>query len=234
MPGCGNPYLAWHELGPDEAVAMCLSHVEQATATSVPPERLRALQQSRQHRTHPERAGPAWRQRPLLVRVAGNFYYETPVVFRLGSITCIGFPRDEHHNLQLTLRMPTTSGRKRARITESFWEAPPTGAELVCPSSGHLIDIAYPDGDRFRAEFTDVHNGRALQARFGNVARWAYRLQFPVTLAEVTMTVANTDLSFSPESTCMGGPTTVDCFTSHGRAAVDIPMTYDQLVGLFP
>jgi len=166
--------------------------------------------------------------------VAGNFFYETPVVFRLGSVTCIGFTRDEHHNLRLDLRMPTTSGQKRARITESFWEVPPLGADLACPSSGHLIDITYPDGDRFRAEFTDVHNGRALQVRFGNVARWAYRVRFPVTLVEITMMVANTDLSFSPEDTCMGGPTTVGCFTSHGRGAIDIPMDYDQLVGLFP
>ena len=66
VPGCGNPYLAWHEVGPDEAVAMCLPHVEQAVATAVPADRLRALDRSRAG------PGPAWQQRPALVRVAGK------------------------------------------------------------------------------------------------------------------------------------------------------------------
>lgn len=231
VPGCGNPYLAWHRFGPDEAVALCLSHVEQAEASSVPAERLRALKRSTEQAG---RALPAWQQRPILVRVAGNFYYEVTDVFRLGPVTCIGFTRDEHDNLLLSLRMPTTSGRPRARITENFWHTPPLGARFACPSSGHLIDIAYPDGDHFRAEFTDVHNGRVLQVRYGNVARWAYRVRFPVTLVEVTMTVANTDLRFTPDDTCIGGPTTVDCFTSHPKSAIDIPLPYDQLQGLFP
>ncbi len=220
VPGCGNPYLAWHEVGPDEAVAMCLPHVEQAVATGVPADRLRALDRSR---TGP---GPAWQQRPALVRVAGNFFYETPVVFRLGSITCIGFSRDEQHNLLLDLRMPTTSGQRRARMTGNIWEVPPTDAELVCPRSGRLIDISYPNGDRFRAELIDVHTARALQVRFGNVARWAYRVRFPATLIEVTMTVANTDLTFTPDETCIGGPTTIECFTSHARSGKEA----DQLV----
>lgn len=234
VPGCGNPYLAWHRLGPDEAVAMCLSHVEQAETAAVPAERLRALKRSSEQPPQPGRSRPAWQQRPLLVRVAGNFYYETADVFRLGPVTCIGFTRDGQDNLLLSLRMPTASGQPRARITENFWHTAPVGAELTCPSSGHLIDIAYPDGDHFRAELTDVHDGRALQVRYGNVARWAYRVRFPVTLAEITLTVANTDLAFGPDDTCMGGPTTKECFTSHGRGAIDIPMAYDRLVGLFP
>lgn len=233
VPGCGNPYLARHPVGPDEEVVMCLAHVEQAEAAGVPADRLRALQQAGGG-SAPGRQRPRWQQRPLLARVAGNFYYQPGEVFRLGSVTCIGFTRDQHRNLQLTLRMPTTAGQRRARITENLWETPPTGAQLACPPSGHLLDVAYDNGDRFRADFTDVHDGRALQVRFGNVARWAHRVQFPVTLVELTMTVANTDLGFTPDHSCMGGPATVDCFTSHGRAPIDIPLTYDQLVQLFP
>jgi len=166
--------------------------------------------------------------------VAGNFYYETPVVFRLGSVTCFGFTRDEDHALQLDLRMPTASGRSRARMTGNIWETPPDGADLVCPRSGRLVDITYPDGDHFRADFTDVHGDRVLQHRYGSVARWAYRLQFPVTLMQVTVAVANTDLSFGPDDSCMGGPTTVDCFTSHGGPAIHIRLTSEQEHGLLP
>lgn len=180
------------------------------------------------------RAGPAWLRRKVLARVGGNFYYETPIILRLGTIPCIAFARDQHENLLLNLRMPTTSGEPRAVLTDSYWEVPPTGAEVVCPSSGRLLDIAYPNGDRFRAEFRDIHNGRALQVLFGSVARWAYRVEFPVTLAEIALTVANTDLVVGPHHTGMGGPATTDSFTSHGVAALDVRMTADQVKGLFP
>ncbi len=233
-PGCANPYLTLHPIGPDETVPLCLTHSRQALDTSAPPERLRALAQAAERPDVRDRARPAWQQRDLLVRVAGNFFYETPILFRLGPVTCIGFTRGEEGSLQLTLRMPTASGQARAAITENVWQVPPEGAEVTCPPSGRLLEITYPDGDRFRAEFTDIAVEGALQARFGNVARWAYRLTYPVTLVELAATVTNTDLDFGPHHCRFGGPSTVDCFTSHGAAAVDVRLTADQLPGLFP
>lgn len=228
VPGCSVPYLTVRELGPDEALTLCLGHAEQAAAA--PDERLRHLAGT--PRRHASR--PPWRTRPLLARVGGNFYYETRVLFRLGAVTCVGFDRDDGGNLLLDLRMPTASGQPRARISGNLWKVLPDGAEVACPASGRLLDISYPDGDRFRAEFSDVHDVRALRARFGGVARWAYRIRFPVTLVELSLRVANTDLGFDPEGTEMGGPSTVDCFTSHGIAAIGINLTKDQLDGLFP
>ena len=233
-PGCANPFLTWHSIGPDEAVPLCLTHAKQAVDTAAPPERLRALARAAASPAQRDRGRPAWQMRNLLVRVAGNFFYETPVLFRLGSVTCIGFNRGEEGNLQLTLRMPTTSGQPRAAIIENVWQVPPDGAEVLCPPSGRLLDITYPDGDRFRVEFTDVAAEAALQARFGKVARWAYRLTFPLTLVELAATVTNTDLDFGPHHCRFGGPPTVDCFTSHGDAAIDVPLTQLQLDGLFP
>lgn len=230
-PGCANPYLTSHPIGPDEVVPLCLTHARQATDTDAPADRLRALAQAA-GRPSSRTPRPVWQQRPLLCRVAGNFFYETPVIFRLGTVTCIGFGRDGEGNLQLTLRMPTASGQRRATIVDNVWEVLPEGAEVACPPSGRLLDITYPDGDRFRAEFTDVHNGAALQARFGGVARWAYRVVFPATLVELSASVANTDLDFGPNHCTLGGPSTKDCFTSHGQAAIDIPVTPDQLVQL--
>jgi len=104
----------------------------------------------------------------------------------------------------------------------------------VCPPSGRVVDITYPDGDHFRVAFLDVHDAAVLQARFRTVARWAYRLHYPVTMAEITLTVANTDLDFGPHHSGLGGPTTVDCFTSHDQVAIEIPLTPDQVHGLFP
>ena len=234
VPGCAVPYVVRHAVDAGQSVSLCLAHAEQAVAAAVPRERLHALSQAAPPAGGPRRAERPWQQRKVLTRVAGNFFYETPVVFRLGSITCVGLERDGDGNVVLELRMPTASGQRRARMTANVWETPPTGAEVRCPPSGRLLDIAYPGGDRFRIELVDIHTSRALQARYGNVARWAYRLDYPVTLAEVTMAVANTDLTFTPDDTCIGGPTTVDCFTSHVRSAIDIPLPYDQLVGLFP
>ena len=179
-------------------------------------------------------AGPGWRQRRVLARVAGNFFYETPVILRLGTVTAIGFGRDDEGGLLLTVRMPTASGHPRAVLIDSLWVVPPTGAEVASPPSGRLLDIAYPDGDRFRVELTEIATAGALQMRFGSVARWAYRVEFPVTLAEISLTVANTDLEVGPDDTCMGGPRTVDCFTSHGGPAIHIPLTAAQEDGLFP
>jgi hypothetical protein len=226
VPGCGHPYLAWHRFGDDEAVALCLAHREQAAGA--PPDRLRRLERP------PAGTRPAWLQRKVLARVGGNFFYETPTVLRLGSVTSIGFGRDERGDLLLTLRMPTASGQPRAVLVDSFWEVPPAGAQVVSPPSGRLLDLAYPDGDRFRLRLLEVHSAGALQARFGAVARWAYRVEYPVTLAEISLGVANTDLAFGPDTTDMGGPTTRECFTSHGPAAIEIPITADQEAGLFP
>jgi len=234
VPGCANPYLSWHYLGPDEKIILCLAHAEQAARTAVPAERLRALALAADQPAHPASTRPVWQQRKILARVCGNFFYETPIILRLGTVTSIGFNRDEEDSVLLDLRMPTVSGEPRAVITGSFLEVPPAGAEVVCPPSGRLIDIAYPNGDHFRAEFTDVHTARALQVRFGTVARWAYRVQFPVTLATIALTVADTDLEFGPDRTEMGGAPTTDCFTSHGDAAIDVRMTAHQLDGLFP
>lgn len=229
-PGCANPYLAWHHIGPDEKVALCLAHAQQAT--EAPADRLQALARASERPAHPGR--PAWQRRNVLARVGGNFFYETPVILRLGRLTVIGFSRDEQRNLLLTLRMPTASGEPRPVITENFWEVPPSGAKLVCPPSGRLLDIAYTNGDRFRAAFTDLHTAGVLQARFGKVARWAYRVRFPVTLVELALTVANTDLELSPDHTAMGNSPSVDCFTSHGDAAIDVRMPPNQVEALFP
>lgn len=232
-PGCANPYLTRYPIGPDEAVALCLTHAREAADTDAPAERLRALAQAAT-RPDPRRPRPVWQQRPLLARVAANFFYENPVLFRLGPVTCIGFNRGEDGDLRLTLRMPTTSDQPRAAITDNVWDVLPDGAAVVCPPSGRLLDITYPDGDHFRIEFSDIQSPHALQMRFGNVARWAYRVTFPVTYVEVWATVANTDLEFGPNHCTFDGPGTKDCFTSHGGPAYEVPLSDDQLALLFP
>lgn len=232
-PGCANPYLIRHPIGPDETVALCLTHAREAADTEAPADRLRALAQAAT-RPDPRRPRPIWQQRPLLARVASNFFYETPILFRLGPVPCIALNRSDEGNLLLTLRMPTTSDQPKAAITDNVWDVLPDGAEVICPPSGRLLDIRYPDGDRFRIEFSDIQSAHALQMRFGNVARWAYRVSFPVTYVEVSATVANTDLEFGPNHCTFGGPTTKDCFTSHGDGAYEVRITPDQLAQLFP
>lgn len=230
VPGCAHPYLTWHHFGDEEKVALCLTHAAQADEGAVGLDRLRAL--VRANEAPPDR--PAWRQRPVLARVAGNFFYEVPILLRLGWVTCIGFGRDDNGVLQLDVRMPTASGQRRPVLAGGFWEVPPEAAEVTCPRSGRLIDIAYPNGDRFRAELTEVHNAGALQMRFGTVARWAYRVEFPVTLLQIAMNVAGTDLELGPHHTGMGGPQSEDCFISHQPVAIDIPLDSYQLAALFP
>jgi hypothetical protein len=232
-PGCSNPYLTRHPIADDETVALCLTHAKQAVDTAAPPDRLRSLALAAR-RPDPRRARPVWLQRPLLARVAGNFFYENPELFRLGPVTCIGFDRGEEGNLMLTLRMPTTSGQPRASITDNVWDVLPDGAAVVCPPSGRLLDISYPDGDRFRIEYTEIQSAGALQMRFGKTARWAYRVRFPVTYVEVSATVANTDLEFGPNHCTFDGPGTKDCFTSHGPPAYEVRLTTDQVAQLFP
>ena len=233
-PGCATPYLTRHTVGPDEVVPLCLTHARQAVETEAPADRLRSLAQAAS-RPDPRRPRPIWQQRPLLARLASNFFYETPVLFRLGPVICIGFDRSpDEGNLLLTLRMPTTSDQPKAAITGNVWDVLPDGAEVVCPPSGRILDISYPDGDRFRIEFTDIQSAAALQMRFGNIARWAHRVTFPCTYVEVSAAVANTDLEFGPNHCTFDGPTTKDSFTSHGDAAYEVRITDEQLAQLFP
>lgn len=172
----------------------------------------------------------------VLVRVGGNFYYETPVIFELNDVPCVWLSRDEQQNLMLNFRMPTTSGHARASIIENFWSVPSDVDELVCPPKCRLVEVFYRSGDKFKAEFFDVADPRALAAKYpgSNSESWAGDLPFPLTVAEVWETAAGTDVEFGPSHSKVGGVTITECFMSNCGAGIHVGVSDAQLRALFP
>jgi hypothetical protein len=174
-------------------------------------------------------------RRELLVRVGGNFYYRTPVIFQLGRMPCIWLSRDEQKNLLVNFRMPTVSGELRASVVENFWSVPTDVDELVCPPMGRLIEVSYRNGDRFKLEFLELAGLDALAAKYPNApTQWMGDLPFPLTLVEAWETAAGTTLEFGPNHSRIGGMIMVENFASNCGAGIQIGMSDEQLAELFP
>ncbi|MFP8885032.1 hypothetical protein [Streptomyces mangrovi] len=139
-------------------------------------------------------------RRKLLVVVAGNYHYETYSILEIGGVKCIWFDRDEEGYLLLNFRMPTLSGKPRARVEQNVWTVSPKVEEVVCPPSGRLIDVKYGNGDRFRAEFFDLSNSGDLVRRYPDGRPWCSYIEYPVTVVEVYEKVAGTGISLTPKS----------------------------------
>ncbi len=216
-------------------IALCLEHAAQADNGAFTIDQLRALKRSPDGSAAAVAGRFNWMRQEVLVRVGGNFYYRTPVVFELGSMPCIWLSRDEQQNLMVNFRMPTTSGCPRASIIDNFWSVPTDVDELVCPPMGRLIEVAYNNGDKFKAEFFEVVDLAALRTKY---PRWSGAgsedLPFPLTVAEVWETAGGTDLEFGPNQSQVGGVAMSECFMSNCGAGIHVDVTQDQLRGLFP
>jgi hypothetical protein len=169
--------------------------------------------------------------------VGGNFFYEQRVIFQLGEIPCIWFDRDEDGYLLLNFKMPTIGGRSRAQIDQNFWSVTPAVEEVICPPNGRLIEVKYPNGDKFRAEFYNADSSDELDKRYPPLTprRWYGAVQFPVTVVELWETAAGTNIEFGPKFSRLGGVQMTDGFSArNGGAGIRIDVNPAQLAALFP
>jgi hypothetical protein len=232
VPGCGSPYLEWHHFDPpwhiqehhqpEGMVAFCREHHIQADHGAFTVEQIRTFKREAKNTWGQVSGKFNWMRNRLLTVVGGNFFYETPVVFRFKSEPVIWFERDAAGYMLLNLTMLTTSGESRACIRNNEWINTGTEADIECPPSARRLRISYSNGDTVTIEFFELASiadakKRYKQARF---ERWG--IEFPVTAVEVTNVVAGSGLEFSATEAKFGSGGMRNCFASHCAAGIQV------------
>lgn len=144
-----------------------------------------------------------WMRQQILAVVGGNFYYEVPTIIQIAGRPVIWWNRSEDGLMLLNVRMLSASSEPRAWIEDNDWISEGVAADIECPPSGKLLRIDYLCGDQLRVEFMEIDSPEALTAMYGTQA--PPDVEFPLTVVEVQMEVANTPLSFSARESRVGG-----------------------------
>ncbi len=192
-------------------IALCLTHAGHADADAYEKDYLHSLKQMREGEVEEVKGRLAWMRRKLVALVGGNWYYETPVILRVGSTDAIWFGRDSAGYLLLNLRMPTLSGEPRVVISENFFTVGRDHVvDVECSARGKIIRISYPNADEFAMRYRDIFDEDDLRARYGEQVGThvvSDFVDFPVTVVEVSERTRNSELEFGPTFTRLGGVT---------------------------
>jgi hypothetical protein len=184
-------------------VALCRTHHDQADRGAFTVGQLKALKLKGRDLNQQVVGRFNWMRQQILAVVGGNFYYEVPMIIQITGRPVIWWNRDEDGLMLLNVRMLSTSGEPRAWIEDNDWISEGAAADIESPPSGKLLRIAYVNGDQLRVEFKDIDSRESLAAMYGTQA--PPRVEFPLTVVEVQMEVANTSLSFNARESRVGG-----------------------------
>lgn len=236
VANCGNPYLTWHHFAPswserqhhDPAgmLALCAAHHDKADAGAFTVDQLKALKANPYRHSADVGARFDWLRYKVLAVVGGNFYYETPQVVVYREQPLIWFNRSAGGELLLNLRLPTTTDEPRLQLDDNDWMLRGEPEDFNCPPSGRLIHAKYSNGDEVRIEYFDVESAAAMRNRYidADPSGWfpSQPFEFPLTIVEIQMNVANSMVSFGPRVTSVGGISMRNCFSSHNRIGLRI------------
>ncbi|MDA8333874.1 MAG: HNH endonuclease signature motif containing protein [Peptococcaceae bacterium] len=233
IPGCGNPYLAWHHFdptwselehhNPSGMIALCAEHHAKADAGAFTKEQLRGFKESGAQQIGAIRGRFDWMRNGLLAIVGGNFYFETPVILEFRGKPVIWFRRDDDGYFLLNAQMLTTSKEPRARIQDNFWLSQANPDDLECPSSGKLLKIKYSNGDELRIEFLELESGTVVKKRYPGVMADRWGIEFPITGVEIHKKVGGTELEFGPRETTLPGRNIMrNCFSRGCQVGLSI------------
>lgn len=204
-------------------IALCREHHIQADHGAFTKEQLRSLKRAGQNNWKQVRGKFNWMRNQLLAVVGGNFYYETPVIFKFREQPIIWFGRDRDGHLLLNLLMLSTSNQARAYIKDNEWFNVGGEEDIECPPSAKSLTISHANGDRTSVEYFELATANDAQTRYpdANAERWP--IEFPITAVEVTAIVANSGLEFNAKETKFGaGNINKNCFASHCGAGLHI------------
>ncbi|WP_271911576.1 hypothetical protein [Vreelandella alkaliphila] len=233
VSGCGLPYLEWHHFdppwhvtnhhNPEGMIALCRTHHIQADHGAFSVEQLHELKQSGKDNWRQVSGKFNWMRNRLLAVVGGNFYYETPVIFKFRKQPIIWFERDENKYLLLNLYMLSTSNEPRAYIKNNEWYNVGGEEDIECPPSAKKLRIKYPSGDLVQIEFFALNNVDDAEKRYPDARVRGWPIELPVTAVEVTNIVANSGLEFNAKETKFGnGNVMKNCFASNCGAGLAI------------
>jgi hypothetical protein len=217
---CGNPYLYYHHFDPPWAerhhhepsgmITLCGEHHAKADAGTFTRDQLRAFKQARGGSAIRGRFD--WMREKLLAVVGGNFYYETPVPLRVGSVSVIAFDRDDQGHFLLNVNMPSTTPEVRVRIEQNDWIETGQPSDLESPPNGRLLRVRYKDGDTLRVEFQEVESEQLLLAQYGEsalprlITTHAGEFEYPLLTVSITMRIGD-HLELGERASRIGGMT---------------------------
>jgi hypothetical protein len=243
------PWAAKQHHDPAGMVALCRDHHPEADKGAFTTEQLRDFKRVGRDRSRALGARFNWMRESLLAVVGGNFYYETPIAIRVNDIPVVWFNRDESGRLLVNLQMLTTSGEPRMLMLDNFWMTEGSSErEIVCPPSGSMVSAKYPNGDQLKVEFRELANLEALDRRYPpgqlpadvkkrleeagmpqyelsqshaeTVER--FEIAFPIATVDITMEVAESDLSFGPKQTSIATNTITGSWIKGGAVGIQI------------
>ena len=215
MPNCGNPYLYWHHFdppwnerehhNPSGMIALCAEHHAKADNGAFTKEQLREFKNVGAEQQRTIKGKFDWMRHQLLAVVGGNFYYETYTIFEYKGERIIWFNRDKDSYSLLNVKMLTVSNEPRIKIIDNDWLSSDMPEDIICPPSGKLLDVKYPNGDMLKIEFKELESETEAKKRYPNAAIEQWKISFPLTAVEVHNKIAGTEICFGPRETTLPG-----------------------------
>ncbi len=233
VPECGCPYLEWHHFDPpwheenhhrpEGMISLCREHHIQADNGAFTKEQLHNFKNNGPNNWRQISGKFNWMRNRLLAVVGGNFYYETPVIFKFREQPVIWFERDKNNYILLNLHMLSTTDESRAYIKNNEWFNVGGEEDIESPPSARRVKITYPNGDMVSIEFFELNDAADVNKRYPDARASEWPIEFPITAVEVTNIVANSGLEFNARETKFGmGNIMKNCFASHCGAGLAI------------
>ncbi|MGC4093242.1 MAG: hypothetical protein QM756_36205 [Polyangiaceae bacterium] len=231
MPNCDSPYLEWHHFNPPWSVrnhhepagmiALCSTHHRKADAGAFTADQLREFKSANRSKFVQGRFD--WLRRKLLAVVGGNFYYETYQVLDFHGLDAVSFNRDGNGHVMLSAKLHRPQGPS-LEIESNDWISHGGLEDLECPPSGKLLHAKYPNGDRLKVEFLEVHSAERLEQSFDFVPRWMWQnaLEFPLTAVSIEYEVPARGVILSATNSTFGGVSIRGSFFQHVFTAISI------------
>lgn len=212
VKGCGNPYLEYHHSDPpvnvkpyndpNGMIALCAQHHKKADGGAYTVEQLHVLKRDKVN-ADLVRGNLDWLRKDLLAVVGGNFYYETPKIITINNIDLVSLVRDDDGYLRLSINMLSLEPEERIIIEDNSWENIGSPIDLRSPPQGKELEVRYSNGDYLYLRFLE------LQSKEQAIKRYSHdvfdELNFPLTAVEVNMSIAGTNIEFTPQSSQIGG-----------------------------
>jgi len=230
VPGCGNPYLAYHHFdppwsveqhhNPEGMIALCGEHHPKADAGAFTIAQLREF---KNRRADVVQGAFDWRRQSLLAIVGGNLYFETPKIIVFRGSPLIWFDRDAYGDMLLSARMLSSSNEPRLWLDSNDWHLAGRPSHFESPPNGRRINVRYDNGDALRVEFLSMDSRKQAAVRHPHIRLdfWE-EIPFPLTAVELQMDVGGTGVVLGPTITRIGGITITGGLTKNCGAGLVI------------
>jgi hypothetical protein len=219
---CDSPYLSWHHFDPPWSdrqhqdpsgmVALCVLHHGQADEGAFTPDQLRAFKDPTRNGAEQRVKGTfRWKRDRLILLAGGNWWTQTEILLRCGSIPMIWLSRDSDGYELLNLDLFDDRGIPRLQLRDNDWivdrqvddlECSPRKASLVVRTValGAELSISFERATRERVTHRAIEISRAADRDLPNWLRerWGdYRRPSP---EETGTSTARTVLEGIPEA----------------------------------